>query len=123
MLNLKGYLQPDACRTLSEENREYRPNQRTNVGRMERIRWLERGSGKMSKRPKPFEYKGKKKTRLSRAILWGDGFSFSKWWRRWELNPRPQDRRLWFYMLSRFFIFNCPLPKGQGKPTAIPIAV
>jgi len=32
-----------------------------NVGRMERIGWLERGSGKMSKRPKPFEYKGKRK--------------------------------------------------------------
>ena len=59
MLNLKGYLQPEACRTLSEENREYRPKQRKNVGRMERIGWLERGSGKMSKQPKPFEYKGK----------------------------------------------------------------
>lgn len=47
MLNLKGYLQLDACRTLSEENREYRPKQRMNVGRMERIRWLERGFGKM----------------------------------------------------------------------------
>jgi len=90
MLNLKGYLQPDACRTLSEENREYRPKQRMNVGRMERIWWLERGFGKMSKRPKPFEYKGKKKTRLPRESLWRDGLSFSKWWRRRESNPRPK---------------------------------
>ena len=43
------------------ENREYRSKQRMNVGRMERIGWLERGFGKMSKRAKPFEYKGKKK--------------------------------------------------------------
>lgn len=69
------YLQPDSCRTLSEENREYRPKQRMNVGRMERIGWLERCSGKMSKRPKPFEYKGKKKTRLPRESLWRDGLS------------------------------------------------
>ena len=53
-----------------------------NVGRMERIWWLERGFGKMSKRPKPFEYKGKKKTRLPRESLWRDGLSFSKWWCR-----------------------------------------
>lgn len=79
MLNLKGYLQLDACRTLSEENREYRPKQRMNVGRMERIWWLERGSGKMSKRPKPFEYKGKKKTRHPRESFWRDGLSFFKW--------------------------------------------
>jgi len=52
-----------------------------NVGRMERIWWLERGFGKMSKRPKPFEYKGKKKTRLPRESLWRDGFVFFKWWR------------------------------------------
>jgi hypothetical protein len=51
-----------------------------NVGRMERIRWLERGSGKMSKQPKPFEYKGKKKTRLPRGLLWRDGLSPKKWW-------------------------------------------
>ncbi len=89
MLNLKGYLQPDACRTLSEENREYRPKQRMNVGRMERIWWLERGFGKMSKRPKPFEYKGEKTTRHPRESLWRDGLSFSKWWRARELNPRP----------------------------------
>ncbi len=41
----------------------------------------ERGSGTMSKQPKPFEYKGKKKTRLPRGSLWRDGLSFSKWWR------------------------------------------
>jgi hypothetical protein len=51
-----------------------------NVGRMERIGWLERGSGKMSKRSKPFEYKGKKKTRHPRESLWRDGLSFLKWW-------------------------------------------
>jgi hypothetical protein len=39
-------------------------------------RGLERGFGKMSKRPKPFEYKGKKKTRLLRESLWRDGLSF-----------------------------------------------
>jgi hypothetical protein len=61
-----------------------------NVGRMERIWWLERGSGKMSKRPNPFEYKGKKKTRHPRESLWRDGVSFSKWWRRGESNPRPR---------------------------------
>jgi len=61
-----------------------------NVGRMERIGWLERGSGKMSKSPKPFEYKGKKKTRHPRESLWRDGLSFSKWWSRRESNPRPQ---------------------------------
>ena len=32
----------------------------------------------MSKQPKPFEYKGKKKTRLPRESLWRDGLSFSK---------------------------------------------
>jgi len=91
MLVLKGYLQSDSCRTLSEENREYRPKQRMNVGRMERIGWLERGSGKMSKRPKPFEYKGKKKTRHPRESLWRDGLSFSKWWRCRESNPGPEQ--------------------------------
>jgi hypothetical protein len=30
----------------------------------------------MSKRPKTFEYKGKKKTRLLRESLWRDGLSF-----------------------------------------------
>jgi len=74
-----------------------------NVGRMERIRWLERGSGKISKRPKPFEYKGKKKTRHPRGLLWRDGLSFSKWWRRRELNPRPQALRLKVYMLIPHF--------------------
>jgi len=57
------------------------------VGRMERIGWLERGSGKMSKRSKPFEYKGKKKTRHPRESLWRDGLSFSKWWRTRSLTP------------------------------------
>jgi len=41
----------------------------------------ERGSGTMSKQPKTFENKGKKKTRLPRESLWRDGLSFSKWWR------------------------------------------
>jgi len=35
----------------------------------------------MSKQPKTFENKGKKKTRLPRESLWRDGLSFSKWWR------------------------------------------
>ena len=106
MLVLKGYLQPDSCRTLSEENREHRPKQRMNVGRMERIGWLERGSGKMSKRPKPFEYKGKKKTRLPRESLWRDGLSFSKWWRRRELNPRPKIIHSSIYILILKFDLN-----------------
>ncbi len=37
--------------------------QRMNTRRIERIRWLESSSGKMPKRPKPFENKGKYKTR------------------------------------------------------------
>jgi hypothetical protein len=51
----------------------------------------------MSKRPKPFEYKGKKKTRLPRESLWRDGLSFSKWWRRPESNPRPESFTDSFY--------------------------
>jgi len=31
-----------------------------NIRIIGRIRWLESGSGKMSKQPKPFEYKGKR---------------------------------------------------------------
>jgi len=74
-----------------------------NVGRMERIWWLERGSGKMSKRPKPFEYKGKKKTRHPRESLWRDGLSFSKWWRRRESNPRPKALLSGLYMFILSF--------------------
>jgi hypothetical protein len=99
---------------LSEENREYRPKQRMNVGRMERIGWLERGSGKMSKRPKPFEYKGKKKTRLPRESLWRDGFVFSKWWRRGELNPRPKIFRLSLYIHIPNFDFRPQIPLRAG---------
>jgi len=48
---------------------------------MERIRWLEIGFGEMSKRPKSFGYKGKKKTRHPGEWLQRDGFVFSEWWR------------------------------------------
>ena len=71
-----------------------------NVGRMERIWWLERGFGKMSKRPKPFEYKAKKKTRLPRGLLWRDGLSPKKWWRWGESNPRPNEPPNGLYKLS-----------------------
>jgi len=76
-----------------------------NVGRMERIGWLERGSGKMSKRPKPFEYKGKKKTRHPRESLWRDGLSFSKWWRCRESNPGPETFHSGVYILSPILNF------------------
>jgi hypothetical protein len=89
-----------------------------NVGRMERIRWLERGSGKMSKRPKPFEYKGKKKTRLPRESLWRDGLSFSKYWRWWESNPRPTRHAIDLYRFSH--LFNLGPGEGSRRPFPIP---
>ena len=42
------------------------------------------------------------------------------WWRWRELNPRPQILRLRLYMLIPAFGFNCQLPDGQGRQTAIP---
>ncbi len=85
-----------------------------NVGRMERIRWLERGFGKMSKRPKPFEYKEKKKTRLPRESLWRDGLSFFKWWRCRESNPGPEILPSRIYMLSSRFKSRLKLSPGTG---------
>ncbi len=70
----------------------------------------------MSKRPKPFEYKGKKKTRHPRESLWRDGLSFFKWWRWRESNPRPQILRLRLYMLIPVYSFSYQLPDGQGEP-------
>lgn len=81
-------------------NREYLPKQGMNTGRIESIRWLERGSGKMSKRPNPFECKGKKKTRRPRELLWRDGLAVSKWWRWGESNPRPKEHGTSLYRLS-----------------------
>ena len=49
--------------------------------------------------------------------------TFVYWWRRRESNSRPQVLRHRLYMLIRAFVFNCRLPDGQGRPTAIPVGV
>gem|GEM_PF-5860860 len=38
----------------------------------------------------------------------------SIWWRRRELNPRPQALYLWFYMRSLVISFSGSSPDGQG---------
>ena len=47
------------CFGLSLRKQRIPAQTENNIRRIERIRWLESGSGKMSKQPKPFEYKGK----------------------------------------------------------------
>jgi hypothetical protein len=37
------------------------------------------------------------------------------WWRRRESNPRPQDLRLWLYMLIRVFVLTGGYPTGRDN--------
>ncbi len=97
----------------SKKSENTASNRERTWGEWRRIRWLERGSRKMSKRPKPFEYKGKKKIRLPRESLWRDGLSFLKWWRRGESNPRPRALRHKIYMLIPCFDLTAGYPTGQ----------
>jgi len=50
-----------------------------------------------------------------RVSIW-----FSIWWRRGELNPRPQVLRHKVYMLIPLFWFSQWLPVGPRKSPAIP---
>ena len=47
--------------------------------------------------------------------------TFIYWWRRRELNPRPQVLRPRLYMLSLVFGFNRLLPDRQGRQAASPL--
>ncbi len=90
---------------------------------MERIRWLEREPGKMSKRPKPFEDKGKKKTRLPKESFWRDGLSFFYGGGAGNRTPVRNYSAASFYMLSHCFGLTRPSPQRQGGERASVVRV